>query len=172
MTGASGKRAFTFGVVTMSDKGARGERVDESGEYLQQKLKAEGFDLLFYKVIPDDFNTIVEVVSGLADDYHVSLIVTTGGTGVSPSDVTPEAMGEVMHREIPGIAELMRLESLKITPRAALSRAKAGIRGSTLIINLPGSLKAVKENLDAVLPLLGHALEKIAGDDSDCGVTP
>lgn len=172
MAGERGERIFTFGVVTMSDKGARGERKDTSGEYLQEKLKAEGYEQVFYKLIPDDFNAIVEVVSGLADDYQVSLIVTTGGTGVSPTDVTPEAMSEILHREIPGIAELMRLESLKITPRAALSRGKAGVRGRTLIVNLPGSLKAVKENLDAVLPLLDHALEKIVGDESDCGVTP
>ncbi len=166
----NGHRTFTFGVVTMSDKGARGEREDTSGTYLQEKLKEVGLRPASYKVIPDNIATIVEVVSKLADEDGVSLIVTTGGTGVSPTDVTPEAMSDVLEKEIPGIAELMRLEHLKITPRAALSRGKAGIRGRSLIINLPGSLKAVQENLEAVLPLLGHALEKINGDESDCGV--
>ncbi len=160
---------FTFGVVTMSDKGARGEREDTSGSYIKEKLSSEGYLPVSYKVIPDHLPTIVDVVSGLADDKGIALIVTTGETGVSPTDVAPEAMSEIVEKEIPGIAELMRLESLKVTPRAALSRGKAGIRGRCLIINLPGSLKAVRENLDAVLPLLEHALEKIAGDESDCG---
>lgn len=163
-------RSFTFGVVTMSDKGARGEREDTSGPYIKEKLSLQGYLPVSYRVIPDNLSTIVDVVSKLADEDKVALIVTTGGTGVSPTDVTPEAMTEIFEKEVPGIAELMRLESLKITPRAALSRGRAGIRKQTLIINLPGSLKAVKENLDAVLPLLEHALEKIAGDESDCGV--
>lgn len=160
---------FTFSVVTMSDKGSRGEREDTSGGYLKEKLAREGYRLLDYVVIPDKVEIIVSTLNGLADETGVSLIVTTGGTGVAPTDVTPEAMGDVIQREVPGIAELMRLESLKITPRAALSRGRSGIRGKTLIINMPGSLKAVRENLDAILPLLQHGIEKIRGDESDCG---
>lgn len=160
---------ITFGVVTMSDKGARGEREDTSGAYLLEKLGELGYRRAHYQVIPDDFRTIVSTLIELIDKKGVSLLVTTGGTGVAPTDVTPEAMADVLEKEIPGIAELMRLESLKITPRAALARGKAGIRGQSLIINLPGSLKAVQENLDAVLPVLDHALEKIRGDKGDCG---
>jgi molybdenum cofactor synthesis domain-containing protein len=162
---------FTFGVVTMSDKGARGEREDTSGAYLQEKLAGEGYTFDFYTVIPDVIPVIVNTLKDLTDSRKIALIVTTGGTGVAPTDVTPEAMLQVIEKEIPGMAEVMRYESLKKTPNAALSRGKVGIRGQSLIINLPGSLKAVKENLAVILPVLGHALEKIRGDESDCGVS-
>lgn len=164
------ENGYAFAVLTMSDKGARGEREDTSGVYLQERLAAEGYVLQFYKVVPDQKQVIVEQLKMLVDDMQVPLIVTTGGTGVSPSDVTPEAMSEVLEREIPGMAEAMRSASLLKTSRAMLSRGKVGIRKGSLIINLPGSLKAAKENLEVVLPALLHALEKIRGSTSDCGV--
>lgn len=160
---------FTFAVVTMSDKGSRGEREDTSGAYLQEKLGQQGYVPVYYTVIPDKISVIVNTLRELADVKKASLVVTTGGTGVAPTDVTPEAMLEVIEKEIPGMAEAMRLESLKKTPNAVLSRGKAGIRGKTLIINLPGSLKAVRENLEVLLSVLPHALEKIRGDEGDCG---
>lgn len=161
---------YSFAVLTMSDKGARGEREDTSGAYLRERLVAEGYVLRFYEIIPDKKQVIIEKLKNLADEQRVSLVVTTGGTGVSPSDVTPEAMGEILEKEIPGMAEAMRSASLQKTPRAMLSRGKVGIRGETLIINFPGSLKAVRENLDVVLSVIPHALEKIGGGTSDCGV--
>lgn len=166
------RKQFTFAVVTMSDKGSRGEREDTSGAYLQERLGREGYEQVHYTIVPDVVPVIVSTLNDLADVNKVSLVVTTGGTGVAPTDVTPEAMLEVIEREIPGMAEAMRLESLKKTSRGMLSRGKAGIRGKTLIVNLPGSLKAVKENLEVILPVLPHALEKIRGDEGDCGREP
>jgi molybdopterin adenylyltransferase len=166
------KPTCSFAVVTMSDKGSRGEREDTSGAYLQERLMGEGYVLQSYKVIPDQKQAIIDHLKVLADDMHIALIITTGGTGVSPSDVTPEAMDEVLDQEIPGMAEAMRSASLKKTSRAMLSRGKVGIRKGSLIINLPGSLTAVRENLEVVLPVLSHALEKIRGDSSDCGAPP
>jgi molybdopterin adenylyltransferase len=162
-------QSYSFAVLTMSDKGSRGEREDTSGEYLQRKLTEEGYALQSYTVIPDDKQVIIDSLIELVDRKKISLIVTTGGTGVSPSDITPEAMAHVIEREIPGMAEAMRSASLLKTSRAMLSRGKVGIRGESLIINLPGSLKAVRENLDVVLPVIQHALEKIRGGESDCG---
>ncbi|NOR26265.1 MAG: molybdenum cofactor biosynthesis protein [Desulforhopalus sp.] len=161
---------YSFAVLTMSDKGARGEREDTSGPYLQKRLAEEGYILQSYRVIPDNKQVIIDSLIELVDDQKISLIVTTGGTGVSPSDITPEAMVSVIEREIPGMAEAMRSASLLKTSRAMLSRGKVGIRKESLIINLPGSLKAVKENLEVVLPVIPHALEKIGGGESDCGV--
>lgn len=160
---------YSFAVVTMSDKGARGEREDTSGAYLQETLKAEGYSLAHYQIIPDKRKVIIDTLNMLVDDKGIDLIVTTGGTGVSPTDVTPEAMNEVLDKEVPGMAEAMRSASLAKTSRAMLSRGKVGIRKESLIINLPGSLKAARENLDVVLPVLVHALEKIKGETSDCG---
>lgn len=165
----SRRSAITFGVVTMSDKGSRGEREDTSGAYLKEVLSEKGYSLAHYSVIPDKMDVIIRTLTSLVDNEKLALIVTTGGTGVAPTDVTPEAMTQILEKEIPGIAELMRFESLKKTVHAALSRGKAGIRGECLIVNLPGSLKAVRENLDAVLPVLDHAIEKIQGDEGDCG---
>lgn len=162
---------YSFAVVTLSDKGSRGEREDTSGAYLRQTLTEAGYEELHYLVIPDVEDTIVENLMELVDDKKVDLIITTGGTGVSPTDVTPEAMSRVVHREIPGMAEAMRSASLAKTSRAMLSRGKAGIRHESLIVNLPGSLKAAKENLEVVLPVFDHALEKIKGGTSDCGAT-
>ncbi len=164
------QKNYTFAVLTMSDKGSRGEREDTSGRFLQEKLAEEGYIFRSYKVIPDNKQTIIDSLIALIDEQKISLIVTTGGTGVSPSDITPEAMACVIEREIPGMAEAMRSASLLKTSRAMLSRGKVGIRNQSLIINLPGSLRAVKENLEVVLPVIPHALEKIEGEESDCGV--
>jgi molybdenum cofactor synthesis domain-containing protein len=164
------KVTYSFAVVTMSDKGSRGERQDTSGLYLQKRLTEEGYILESYRVIPDNRQIIIDSLIELVDVYKIPLIVTTGGTGVSPSDITPEAMDFVLDREIPGMAEAMRNASLLKTSRAMLSRGKVGTRKESLIINLPGSLKAVRENLEVVLPVIPHALEKIMGGESDCGV--
>jgi len=163
------QKAWRFAVVVMSDKGSRGERVDESGAFLRQFLREAGFTEAGYCLVPDRIEAIVAAVREMVDEKGADLVVTSGGTGLAPSDVTPEAMNQVFQREVPGIAEMLRAESLKKTPRAALSRGRAGLRGQSLIINLPGSLKAARENIAAVLPILDHALEKIKGDPSDCG---
>lgn len=159
----------SFAVLTMSDKGSQGKREDTSGAYLKEKLAEEGYILKDYRVIADLKPLIVENLIDLVDNVQVALIVTTGGTGVSPSDVTPEAMVEVIDKEIPGMAEAMRSASLLKTSRAMLSRGKVGLRNQCLIINLPGSLKAVRENLEVVLEVIPHAIEKIQGGTGDCG---
>ncbi|MGD0586989.1 MAG: MogA/MoaB family molybdenum cofactor biosynthesis protein [Oryzomonas sp.] len=156
-------------ILTLSDKGARGERVDESGPALASWLAEQGVATVHAEVIPDDFEQIVAVLGAWADADKADLILTTGGTGVSPRDVTPEATMKVVERLIPGIGELMRLKSLEKTPMASLSRAVAGIRAQALIINLPGSPRGALENLEAVWPVIGHAVEKIRGDQGDCG---
>ena len=155
-------------VLTLSDKGARGERVDESGPALAAWLAEKGVRTVHSHIIPDDFDTIVRTLTEWGDRDIADLILTTGGTGVSPRDVTPEATMKVCDRLIPGIGELMRLKSLEITPMAALSRAVAGIRKQSLIINLPGSPKGALENLAAIWPVIGHGVEKIRGDQRDC----
>lgn len=158
-----------IGVLTLSDKGSKGERIDESGEVIKQMVDELG-DVCCYKVIPDDFSRIVEVLIFWADEEGLDLILTTGGTGMTPRDVTPEATATVLERLVPGIAEAMRAESLKKTPHAMLSRGLAGLRGTTLIVNLPGSPRAVRENLAVILPALPHGLAKLKGDPSDCAV--
>lgn len=156
-------------ILTLSDKGSRGERIDESGPALAAWLADKGVHAVNSLIIPDDFDIIVSTLTEWADSDVAELILTTGGTGVSPRDVTPEATLQVVERVIPGIGELMRLKSLEKTPMASLSRAVAGIRRFTLIINLPGSPKGALENLEAVWPVIGHAVEKIRGDEGDCG---
>jgi molybdopterin adenylyltransferase len=156
-------------VLTISDRGSRGERDDLSGPAVQDMLRNSGFTIAHYEVLPDDGPLIQERLRSLADDSCMDLIVTTGGTGLTPRDVTPEATLAVIERQVPGIAEAMRFSSLTKTPHAMLSRAVAGTRGRTLIINLPGSLRGARENLQVVLPALDHALEKIKGDQSECG---
>jgi len=160
--------SFKAGVLTISDKGSRGERVDESGKTAAEMLKAAGLDPVKIKIVPDNIIQIAETLIEWADKENLSLIVTSGGTGLSPTDLTPQAMLEVIDYEVPGIAEAMRAESLRKTPHAMLSRAVAGVRGRCLIINLPGSPRGVRENLSVVLPALKHGLEKLAGDPSDC----
>jgi molybdenum cofactor synthesis domain-containing protein len=168
--GSNSPSPFSFAVVTLSDKGSRGEREDTSGPYLVQRLQQDGYMLKSYKIIPDQIVGIVREIKDLVDNQRITLIVTTGGTGVSPSDVTPEAMLEVLEKEIPGMAEAMRAASLSKTSNAMLSRGKVGIRKQSLIINLPGSLKAARENLEVILPVIPHALEKICGSTVDCAV--
>lgn len=156
------------GILTISDKASRGERRDESGEAAARMLEGEGFSILKKKVVPDDRQQIVDTLVEWADGDGLSMIVTSGGTGLSPTDVTPQAMGELIDYEVPGMAEAMRAASLKKTPHAMLSRAMAGVRGTCLIINLPGSPGGVKDNLSVVIPALKHALSKLGGDPSDC----
>jgi molybdenum cofactor synthesis domain-containing protein len=155
-------------VITLSDKGSRGERTDESGNVIREIVASLGASIDHYSILPDEKDVISDALSRLADSGVIDLILTTGGTGVAPRDVTPEATKAVIDRELPGMAEAMRAESLKKTPRAMISRAVAGIRKQTLIINLPGSPRAVRENLVVVLPAIAHAVEKIKGDPSDC----
>jgi molybdopterin adenylyltransferase len=158
------------GVLTLSDKASRGERTDESGKVAAEMLESEGFTILRQEIIPDDRRRIIETLREWVDKIGLALIVTSGGTGLSPTDVTPQAMKEVLDYEVPGMAEAMRAESLKKTPHAMISRAMAGVRGSCLIINLPGSPRGVLENLSVVLPALKHALSKLGGDPSDCAI--
>ena len=155
-------------VLTVSDRSARGERPDAAGPLAAELLEAAGYCVIKTAIVPDDQPQIEAALRELADAGDIQLLVTTGGTGFSPRDVTPEATLAVCRRMAPGIPEAMRYASLQITPRAMLSRAQAGIRGGTLIVNLPGSPKAVKENLEAVLPTLGHGLEMLSGGPADC----
>ena len=156
------------GVLTISDKASQGKRRDESGEAAVHMLEGEGFSVHRKKIVPDDQKQIVGTLVEWVDRDGLGLIVTSGGTGLSPTDVTPQAMAEVIDYQVPGMAEAMRAASLKKTPHAMISRAIAGVRRSCLIINLPGSPKGVKENLAVVLPALKHALSKLSGDTSDC----
>ncbi len=156
------------GVITISDKGSRGEREDRSGPEIIAILKDAGIDVVCIKIIPDEKDLIKETLIAFADKKNIPLILTTGGTGVSPRDVTPDATLEVIDKEVPGMAEAMRQASAAITPHAMISRAVVGIRGRSLIVNLPGSPKAVRENLAVILPALPHAVEKIMGDDAEC----
>lgn len=160
----------TVAVVTVSDKGSRGEREDTSGAHLWERLHAEGYTGVWRTIVPDEKSAIQRALVEAVEKHRAALVLTTGGTGVSPRDVTPEATAAVCDRLIPGIAEAMRMESLKKTPYAMLSRAVAGIRGDSLIVNLPGSLKGCLENLEVILPAVSHALAKIQGDTGDCAV--
>lgn len=161
---------YTAAVITVSDKGARGERVDTSGPRLVSMLKEHGYDVRYTAIIPDEREQIKAELVKCADELRISLVLTTGGTGFSSRDITPEATLEIVERRTPGIPEAMRSESLKITPRGCLSRAEAGIRGRTLIVNLPGSERAAKENLEAVLKPIAHGVQMLLGSGSaDCG---
>ncbi len=160
---------ISVAVLTLSDKGSKGEREDLSGPLIRDLLKSIGAEVLHAEILPDEKERLKE--SLIKYSKEVDLILTTGGTGLSPRDVTPDATIEVIDREVPGIAEAMRLEGLKKTSRSMLSRSVAGIRGNTLIINLPGSPKAVRENLSVILDALPHAIEKIKGDTSECGTS-
>ncbi|MBI3753385.1 MAG: molybdopterin adenylyltransferase [Deltaproteobacteria bacterium] len=160
---------ITVGILTMSDKGSRGEREDLSGKEIERMIKDLPAEIRGYEVIPDETDIIKSKLMEFADKKKLDLILTTGGTGVSPRDVTPEATRAVLDKELPGMCEAMRAESLKKTPNAMISRAVCGIRKQTLIINLPGSPKAVRENLSVVLPAISHAVEKIKGSQEECG---
>jgi len=158
-------------VITVSDRGSRGERVDGSGPQIAGMLQAAGMEIVGRQIVADEQADVRRLLIEWSDDKCVDLILTTGGTGVSPRDVTPDATREVIEREIPGMGEAMRRHSAAITPHAMISRALAGIRGRTLIINLPGSPKGARENLGVVLPALAHAIEKIKGDERECGTS-
>ncbi|MBI4495779.1 MAG: MogA/MoaB family molybdenum cofactor biosynthesis protein [Deltaproteobacteria bacterium] len=162
------RSVFSVGILTISDKGSRGERVDTSGPEIERLLRDFPAQVKVYEIVPDEEELIARKLREYADERNLDLILTTGGTGLTPRDVTPEATRRVLDKEIPGIGEAMRAEGLKITPHAMLSRAAAGLRCRSLIINLPGSPRAVRENLQVVLPVLKHALEKIKGDPADC----
>ena len=155
-------------VITLSDTAAAGNREDLSGPEASRILAEAGFEVRPVEILPDDRFSI-ESRLRTASDSGISLIVTTGGTGLSPRDVTPDATQAVVDKLVPGITELMRFEGFKSTPRAALSRAVAGVRGSTLIINLPGSVKGVRECLGAVRPILAHAIETLRQSSLGCG---
>ena len=162
------KRIFKAAILTASDKGSRGEREDLSGPAIQEMIETEGYEVTVYKVLPDDQATLEEEMKRIADEKLADIIFTTGGTGFSPRDVTPEATIAVSDRLVPGLPEAMRQYSLTITPKAMLSRAAAGIRKETLIVNMPGSPKAVKESLEYILNPLRHGLEILLGDASEC----
>lgn len=168
---AEPNRPYRVAVLTLSDKGAEGLRDDESGRILKEMVRDLAGEAVFYKVLPDEAGLIEALLCELADRGDVDLILTTGGTGLSPRDVTPDATRRVIDREVPGMAEAMRAASMKKTPRAMVSRAVCGIRKQTLIINLPGSPRGVRENLEVLLPALPHAIDKIRGDQRDCAST-
>ena len=160
---------YRVGIITASDKGSRGEREDLSARVIREEVTKIGGEVLEYAIVPDEEEQIKNKLIEFTDNKGLVLILTTGGTGFSSRDVTPEATLAVVDRLVPGIPELMRAESFKITPRAVLSRAAAGIRKQTLIINLPGSPKAVRENLGWILPALPHGLDILKGTASECG---
>ncbi|MBN2539317.1 MAG: MogA/MoaB family molybdenum cofactor biosynthesis protein [Deltaproteobacteria bacterium] len=160
---------ITGGVITVSDKGSRNEREDTSGPEVIRMLGDLDIRVTDYEVIPDEKEIIRDKIKEYTDNKNLDLVVTTGGTGVSPRDVTPDATLEIIEKELPGMAEAMRRESMSKTPHAMISRAVTGIRGQSLIINLPGSPKGARENLAVLLPALKHTIEKLKGDMSDCG---
>lgn len=159
----------TCGVLTISDKGSRGEREDSSGAQLKKILANSNFSVIAYKIVPDQQDIISKMLIHWSDDLNIDLIITTGGTGVDPLDVTPEATQKVIEREVPGLSEAMRQASFQKTVNAVWSRGIAGIRKKSLIINLPGSEKAARENLKTILAALPHGIYKIKGGKGECG---
>ncbi|MDK2817468.1 MAG: molybdopterin adenylyltransferase [Moorella sp. (in: firmicutes)] len=155
-------------ILTASDKGARGEREDKSAAVIREMVADLG-EVVAYEVVPDERRLLAAKLQEFCDVVGADLVLTTGGTGFSPRDVTPEATRDVIEKEVPGLPEAMRAASLKLTPQAMLSRAVAGIRGKTLIVNLPGSPKGVRENLAAILPALPHGLAILKGEAGECG---
>ncbi len=164
------RECFQAVVVTISDRCARGEALDTAGPAVTRLLASAGkYHVYASRTVPDEIDQIAGVLEHYSDGHSIDLIVTTGGTGFAPRDVTPEAVAKVIHRATPGLDEAMRRASLELTPTAMLSRAVSGIRNHTLIVSLPGSERGAVENLQAILPALGHGLAKLRGDPSDCG---
>ena len=155
---------FNLGILTISDKGALGQRYDESGKVIRDSLSPSDSHVVKYEVIPDEVAVIANKLTEWADEGSVDVILTTGGTGLSNRDVTPEATLSVVGKVVPGFAEAMRIKTYNVTPMAMLSRATSGVRGNCLIINLPGSPKAVRECLEVILPAIAHAIEIIKGE--------
>ena len=153
-----------FGILTLSDRSSRGERADASGPALANLIQGEGWSVVRQSLLPDDESAIREILTAWSDSGEIDVVLTTGGTGFAPRDVTPEATRAVIQREAPGLAEAMRAASLKVTPHAMLSRIVAGIRGKTLIVNLPGSPKGAVENLQVILPVIPHAIQLLHED--------
>ena len=166
MIGGSAEE-FKAAVITVSDKGAAGEREDRSGALVRDALTAAGLEVARAELVPDEKDRLVELLGELCEQ-DFNLVVTTGGTGLSPRDVTPEATLSVIEKEVPGMAEVMRARSLEVTPHAMISRAVCGLKGKTLIVNLPGSPGGARDCLQAVMPAIPHALEVAAGDASEC----
>lgn len=161
--------SYTAAVITVSDKGYAGEREDTSGPALAALLQEKGFEVVYQTIVPDEAEMIRQALTACADEKQVALVLTTGGTGFSPRDITPEATLEVVERQTPGIPEAMRAESMRITPKGCLSRSAAGIRRRTLIINLPGSKKASLENIQAVIEPVMHGLDMLySAGSADC----
>lgn len=158
-------------ILTVSDKGSRGERQDGTGPALEKELDAAKYEISYYKIVPDEKQQIESELIYICDNLNLDLVLTNGGTGFSQRDVTPEATVDVIEKYVPGIGEAMRASSLSITPRAMLSRAIAGIRGKTLIINLPGSPKGATENLRFILPAIPHGIGILKGEESECAVS-
>ena len=161
-----GTEMISLAIITLSDKGSKGEREDLSGQTIRELVSTMGMTVKHYEIIPDERDILKERLLRLSRE--VDLILTTGGTGLAPRDITPDVTLEVIDREIPGIAEAMRMEGLKKTARAMLSRAVAGVKGQCLIVNLPGSPKAVREGLEAIMEVIPHAVEKIKGSEEEC----
>jgi molybdenum cofactor synthesis domain-containing protein len=158
-------------ILTISDKGSRGERVDGTGPAIRTEIENKGYSIEYYRIIPDERLEIEQELIHICDELKIDLILTNGGTGFSQRDVTPEATRNVIEKYVPGIGEVMRMRSLEITPKAMLSRAIAGIRGKTLIINLPGSPKGAVENLQFILPAIPHGIEILTGKANECART-
>lgn len=155
-------------IITVSDKGSKGEREDLSGKLIEDTITSKGMKVVLKTIIPDEYDAISTRIVDAIEKVRADVVLTTGGTGFSHRDVTPEATKAVVDREAPGLAEIMRSESYKITPRAMLSRGTSGIRGQSLIVNLPGSPKAVKESLEIIMPILPHGIEVLRGESSEC----
>ncbi|HYU18776.1 MAG TPA: MogA/MoaB family molybdenum cofactor biosynthesis protein [Chloroflexota bacterium] len=163
-SGSEGREPISVGIITVSDKSSGGERPDESGEVIRQVVVAAGASVAAYALVPDQRDQIAAQIRGMADERGLDVVFTTGGTGLSPRDVTPQATLSAIDYQVPGLAEAMRAESRKVTPAAMTSRAVAGVRGRSLVVNLPGSPRGVRECLDVIMPAIPHAVGVMRGE--------